>query len=104
MAFSPFNKMGSKIFITSLLLALAFSIAFTQEAAQAQTQAPEGHQLSPAVKILTDDNFNNHVTNTTLWFVMFYAPWCPHCKHSMAPFDQYAQKFPDQINVGIVDW
>lgn len=89
--------MASKLLFCSLIFTFSLYAAFSQEA---QTLPP----LSKAVVILTDENFNNHVTNTSSWVVMYYAPWCPHCKHSMPAFDQFAQQLASELNVGIVDW
>jgi thiol-disulfide isomerase/thioredoxin len=39
------------------------------------------------------------------WFIMFYAPWCGHCKRLMPTFDEFAEKHGDgsRVRVGRVD-
>jgi len=94
--------MASRLLSCSLLFVLALSV-FSHEAAT-QQQQPQVPELSDSLVVLTDENFNNHVTNTSSWVIMYYAPWCPHCKHSMPAFDQFAQQVKGKLNVGLVDW
>lgn len=56
--------------------------------------------------ILQDNNFDSIVQNGNLknWFIMFHAPWCPHCKRLMPIFEQMAVNLKDIINFGVVDW
>ena len=39
------------------------------------------------------------------WLIMFFAPWCGHCKRLMPAFDQFAETYGDgqNLNVGRVD-
>ena len=39
------------------------------------------------------------------WLIMFFAPWCGHCKRLMPTFDQFAEEFGDgqALNVGRVN-
>ena len=48
---------------------------------------------APATE-LNDDNFDSLVLakQKELWLVMFYAPWCGHCKHLKPVFDKAAPK------------
>jgi protein disulfide-isomerase-like protein len=48
---------------------------------------------APAVE-LDDGNFDEHVLKRRkeMWLVMFYAPWCGHCKHLKPIFDEAASK------------
>lgn len=108
-------------FITLLsLFSIAIGTSLAQEAQQAQAgqpaqpaQAakqpePAAEQPSP-LQILTDDNFNNYVmknnnTSSGTWMIMFFAPWCPHCKHALPNFNQLARDLEGTLNVGTVDW
>ncbi len=56
---------------------------------------------------LTDENFDNVTKvgkDTKNWFIMFYAPWCPHCKKSFPLWISIARNFSGKLNVGMVDW
>jgi len=37
------------------------------------------------------------------WLIMYYAPWCPHCKTAMAPLNKAANNLKGQVNIGKVD-
>ena len=56
---------------------------------------------------LSDSNFNN-VTRLGAdrpWFIMFYAPWCPHCKRMLPIWLELANNMTKQkINFAILDW
>ena len=40
---------------------------------------------------LNDNNFDDFVNNgiKNSWLIMFYAPWCPHCKHFLPEFAKF---------------
>mmetsp|Transcript_36191 Transcript_36191/g.35139 ORF Transcript_36191/g.35139 Transcript_36191/m.35139 type:complete len:201 (+) Transcript_36191:160-762(+) len=37
------------------------------------------------------------------WFIMFFAPWCPHCKKFVPVWEQYAFDNYKELNFGRVD-
>lgn len=56
--------------------------------------------------ILDDANFDQLVQNGNKenWFVMFHAPWCPHCKRLTPIFQEMAKNLTNLVNFGMVDW
>jgi thiol-disulfide isomerase/thioredoxin len=87
----------------SLTLALLFSLA----------SADEGHGKNSEKLIdLTSENFDTLVVDPKTnqvrgepWLIMFYAPWCGHCKRMMPTLDEFAEKNGDgkRLNVGRVN-
>ncbi|ORM39560.1 Protein disulfide isomerase-like 2-3 [Babesia sp. Xinjiang] len=60
---------------------------------------PAGHPIS-----LTEAEFNNKVLNDTYnqWLIMFFAPWCGHCK-ALEPEWRRMATIADQVKIGSVD-
>merc|ERR1711953_225189 len=59
---------------------------------------PEDWDAAPA-KYLTAANFESMVLKTPSRpsLVMWFAPWCGHCKNIMGVWDQLGEKFPDHL-------
>ena len=55
---------------------------------------------------LNKNNFNTKVfeNEDDRWLIMFYAPWCPHCRHAMPTFRELARTLNSHVKVGRVDW
>jgi thiol-disulfide isomerase/thioredoxin len=66
----------NKIIFLTLLLAIVFC-------------EPE-YEEKDGVLILTDDNFDAVVNHFEHVLVMFYAPWCGHCKKLHPEFETAA--------------
>ena len=75
------------------------------EAGEEQDKSPEKEE-----SILYDLNAENFValTSTGSHFIMFYAPWCGHCKRleptwlELAKLYQSSDAFPSNVNIGRV--
>lgn len=60
-----------------------------------------------AVTVLTEGNFDTLVKSSnpdSKWFIMFYAPWCGHCKRAKPEYAKFAQSMKGEVNVAKVDW
>ena len=64
----------------------------------------KAHTGSGAIEI-TADNFNELVVNQNknVFMVMFFAPWCGHCKASMPAWDAASSEAEDGIKFGKID-
>lgn len=78
------------------------AIAELQEVAAAGTK-PQKH-INPNGRVieLTDKTFDI-MTNNTPWFIMFHAPWCPHCKKLKPIFEDLAPAMTGLVNIAEVD-
>eukprot|EP00178_Gracilaria_changii_P000355 TRINITY_DN1042_c0_g2_i1.p1 TRINITY_DN1042_c0_g2~~TRINITY_DN1042_c0_g2_i1.p1 ORF type:complete len:131 (+),score=25.89 TRINITY_DN1042_c0_g2_i1:52-393(+) len=56
----------------------------------------------PAVAELTDATFEDYIKGKSRALVMFYAPWCGHCKRLKPDYEKAAQESPE-INLARVD-
>ncbi|XP_071942391.1 protein disulfide-isomerase A5-like [Antedon mediterranea] len=60
---------------------------------------PAWSEEESAVDHLGNDNFKNVMKKKKHALVMFYAPWCGHCKKAKPEFQQAAAKFEDNSKV-----
>jgi len=51
---------------------------------------------------LTSDDFEKK-TAEDMWFIMFHAPWCGHCKQLAPTWNSVAYHLKGQVNIGKVD-
>lgn len=86
--------MAKSLFLAALVL---FAVVAAHE--------PGADEIDDSV-VLTDDNFDTLVqaTGDDKWFVVFYAPWCGHCKRALPDWYKFATSQKGKVNVGRVDW
>jgi protein disulfide-isomerase len=82
-----------KLWLPASLLALVFSTT-------AQSTPVGNVELSVAGSaLLTSENFNS-VTARGSWFVEFYSPYCPHCRHFAPTWDEVSEHVTKETKAG----
>ena len=66
---------------------------------------PEGSLTT----VLNEENFDKLVSSRTSstdksWFVLFYAPWCGHCKKLKPAWFELGKAVEKTNDIGMVDW
>ena len=59
--------------------------------------------------VLNEENFDKLVSSRTSstdkpWFVLFYAPWCGHCKRLKPAWYDLGKDVEGTHDIGMVDW
>lgn len=96
--------MISKILSLSLFaFVLLFSVSISSTSAGIPIEYVD--KDTPLVN-LTNANFDDLVLSKQNgpWFVMFFAPWCGHCKRAAPAWFELSKVLQGRVNVGIVDW
>jgi protein disulfide-isomerase A6 len=52
---------------------------------------------------LNKDNFKEVVESDDLWLILFYAPWCGHCKAFHPEFEKVAKATKGLFKIGAVN-
>lgn len=76
--------------------------AFMKDPSQPPPPEPEWKDEASAVVHLEDSNFNSFLKTKKHALVMFYAPWCGHCKNAKPHYTKAAEQFKDDIKVSYV--
>ena len=72
-----------------------FFVSFSpQEPPPPPKEEPAWNTVKSAVQHLTGSNFDM-IKDKSAALVMFYAPWCGHCKKAKPSFQAAADKLPD---------
>ena len=89
--------MNSIRYLPSLVFIIAavyFGLLDHRSEVPPQTQPPQAPQADAHVRELTPGSFDSHVLDSTRdAFVMFYAPWCGHCKTFGPAYETIARTF-----------
>ncbi|CDR94353.1 protein disulfide isomerase related protein, putative [Babesia bigemina] len=90
---------------------VTFTMKHLNKHVKAKVPAPARSKLRPAVKTpsgrvvsLNESEFNSKVLNDNYnqWLIMFFAPWCGHCK-ALEPEWRRMATIADRVTVGSVD-
>ena len=80
--------------LTKILLLFTLIALSTQDFFDADTKVVQ----------LNSTNFEKEVLNTSdLWLVLFYAPWCGHCKRFHPEYEKAAKGLEGIFKIGAVD-
>merc|ERR1711953_1597065 len=60
------------------------------------------HEGADDIRHLTTDNFHTKIKEHDHVLVMFYAPWCGHCKSMKGDYAGAAKRLADDKSTGIL--
>lgn len=85
----PFSK-ATRCFALALLL--LFTVAICEETPD-KAEKPKTSKKSKPYRELTDESkFGKFITTHDNALVLFYAPWCKHCKNLMPAFKEASER------------
>ncbi|CAD5112143.1 DgyrCDS1382 [Dimorphilus gyrociliatus] len=76
-------------------------IEFIQDPKPPPPPEPEWDESESAVEHLTSDNFKGFIKKKKHTLVMFYAPWCGHCKKAKPEFTSAAEEIQDNPKLSL---
>ncbi len=90
---------------TLLVLSALFCHAFAEVDSHGKTSDKLIDLTADSFDGLVVDPRTNKIINNVPWMIMFFAPWCGHCKRLMPTFDDFAEKYGDGrlLHVGRVN-
>ncbi|EAL61701.1 protein disulfide isomerase [Dictyostelium discoideum AX4] len=94
------NKFLALLFVLALFANIAFSCEGHPEHDHGDGDHEHDHDES-FVKILDSDNFHNSVSEHDVTLVMFYAPWCGHCKTLKPLYEEAAKQLSANKKIAI---
>ncbi|KAG8198254.1 hypothetical protein JTE90_021511 [Oedothorax gibbosus] len=59
--------------------------------------------LPSKVKILTNSNYKEALSDNSPWIIDYYAPWCSHCQTFAPEFEKIAQAVEGKVKAGKVN-
>ena len=79
-----------------LVVIIAISIVISSAGANASTDS--------LVEITDATYYSTLVATENIWLIMFYAPWCHHCKKIRPSFEKLsALSLSPKIRYGVID-
>ena len=84
-----------EILMLFLVVIIAISIVISSAGANTSTDS---------LVEITDATYSTLVATENIWLIMFYAPWCHHCKKIRPSFEKLSTlSLSPKIRYGVID-